>query len=579
MLKDFAEVEFVARAVRFLTDPDSQSPVPLELHAGLVAERAALFGILKGALESDPAGGGVIGAGSGVILLLKTFAEAVVAAGRLIRGTSTPITHIWENDVFPAIVNHPVHYDATGNVHPEQAIFDNVGEAWETAIAAVFAAAGADQALAFRARYFSPFLGSGCGLMYRRRLFRRVSYVNLLFALCVDAISSRLFRVPQQTNRALLFITPTARAAEVVALAGVRPVVRCRNFFIGAAAVVVVLQRACATSSRAALATVSVPEPDGSGDTVMAGGGKDAEHSRRVVAAVRQALLLSRTEVVACKGDAVYTYIRENDRGCLSYPRHPFVDIFALALRLVDSLLTRLRQLPAVQQSASDLAHVHESVFTATHEQFAGLLVHLTSHAGGWTPQLVRALWRMFVRYAMLVAMRQALRRGSGDGATNPFGSSASFRLVINIIGATGSGAASQRSAGPASTSTACTGLAASSPQLLCIGSGSEAEADDFSAFDADWHTLMSAPGVEQALVARAIASSISGDGDDGNAEMVKAPEHWNNEDVGDDASEPLQSALGAVGSSLQVEEAEEGGLVNPTEDGVSESEDAHTCA
>jgi hypothetical protein len=91
-------------------------------------------------------------------------------------------------------------------------VFDRLGDAWEAAIAAVLAAAGTptDDPTVFRVRFFSLFLHQGGGLMYRRRHFCRVSFVNLLFALCMDAIAFRLFRMSQQTNQALLFVTPTA---------------------------------------------------------------------------------------------------------------------------------------------------------------------------------------------------------------------------------------------------------------------------------------------------------------------------------------------------------------------------------
>jgi hypothetical protein len=131
------------------------------------------------------------------------------------------------------------------------------------------------------------------------------------------------------------------------------------------------------------------------------------------------------------------------DRGHLSYPRKPFAVVFIRAIRFADVGLARLRALPLVLQTPNDLAHVFEAVDDATHEQFAGIMVPVsltTERPHGWTSPLVRALWRMFVRYALLVAVRQNLVRVGEAKA-----SSASFRQAIDVRGKTGGSAGGHR--------------------------------------------------------------------------------------------------------------------------------------
>ncbi len=76
VLGEFAEEEYIARTVRFFTDPDSPSHVTSELHPGLVAERSALFGIIKGASASVNIGGVMIVADICGVEALKIFALA-----------------------------------------------------------------------------------------------------------------------------------------------------------------------------------------------------------------------------------------------------------------------------------------------------------------------------------------------------------------------------------------------------------------------------------------------------------------------------------------------------------------------
>jgi hypothetical protein len=54
-------------------------------------------------------------------------------------------------------------------------------------------------------------------MVYRRGPLRRISFKNLLFAVCMDAIATGLFCLQQPSNRALLVVTPDAwEAARLV---------------------------------------------------------------------------------------------------------------------------------------------------------------------------------------------------------------------------------------------------------------------------------------------------------------------------------------------------------------------------
>ncbi len=90
VLREFAEEEYIARTVRFFTDPIYTNPVTPELHPGLVAERLALFDIIKSASASVNLGGVMIGADNSGIAALKIFARAMVTTGQNIRGTRSP---------------------------------------------------------------------------------------------------------------------------------------------------------------------------------------------------------------------------------------------------------------------------------------------------------------------------------------------------------------------------------------------------------------------------------------------------------------------------------------------------------
>ena len=80
-----AEAQYITRAVRFLANPDSPSPVTAELYTGLVIERAALLAIINGASVNVPLGGGSIGADTSGVDALQNFARAVAGG--------SPIAH------------------------------------------------------------------------------------------------------------------------------------------------------------------------------------------------------------------------------------------------------------------------------------------------------------------------------------------------------------------------------------------------------------------------------------------------------------------------------------------------------
>jgi hypothetical protein len=96
--------------------------------------------------------------------------------------------------------------------------------------------------------------------------------------------------------------------------------------------------------------------------------------------------------------------------------------------------LAQVQALPLAVQTPNDLAHVFDAVDDATHEHFAELMIPVTvavDRPQGWTATLVRALWRMRGRYALLVVVCQNLGCDGEAKEANP--SSASFRQLIDV--------------------------------------------------------------------------------------------------------------------------------------------------
>ena len=490
-----AEIQFVSRTWQFFLDPHFQPPVSVDLHPGLATERA----FLKAWINSSPAPHDVAGGGAGSALAspssgidedeseiamaaplppadrramvkeaLINFAHAVLAAGTAVRGAVVPTSHLWALDLYGAIVSDV----ASTETAVAMGHLDTVANAWETVIARILIVVGAPEKS--YARYYAPFLHRYVGALYRRGPPRRISFRNMLHALCADATATNLFRVPPRTNQVALAIGHAMVTAAAHAITTASAVVGARYNYISAAAAVVVLRRVRdQPSSRAVLSEVNVTGVVGARPT-------PAAHVEIVVGAVWRRLLLSRTEAAAQRSKPHYAHIHNHDRGRLVYPREPFVNIFALALVLADGLLERRSAMPSVLRTTNDLAIVHAAVTCATQEQFAAVIAPISKPAlaDGWPPQHVRALWRMFVRYALMTALRQDLRRGRDTAEASVFDSSSSFRSVLGILGksrsSTGSTGGSAMPGG-ISAATASTGALALPTVTACRAGASAA--------------------------------------------------------------------------------------------------------
>ena len=552
-------------------------PLSPALHICLAAERAVLLDAVVGpSAQSDAivgAAGRAVGAavpagapaaikdGAGyatdtarcdtIVAGVRGFAQVMVSATRAIREESASTSHIWAHDVYGAVVVHPEHRDAEGVVLPALAYFDAIAHAWEALVVDVVAVAASP--VDIQVRYFTPLLhadASDGGILYRRGALRRVYFVNCLFAICVEAMDLHLFRVQPRTNRAELVVTPLERASASRFVASAPAVVRARFYYIAAAAAVVVLRRVRdQASSQTALAAVTAvqaaPLNGGAGAAGHDGGGVAAgDVVLRAVGAVWRLLLMIRGDAAAARQGfvALYAFVSENDHRRLSYPRVPFFSVFSVAVRLVDELLTRLQRLPASLQAPNDLVHVHEAVFKATSADFEGLLKSLIV-PGGWTPKLLRALWRMFVRYALLVAVPQAFRRGTSEDATNPFAGSASFRQVIGVFGSSGSTSGRDSFsreeplptlAAAAATVTGVVQAAAPPPQQEMIPLASATTRADVS-LDAVSLALLAQPGDEGVSSEHTQADAAEGPSaaaaalriDDGHFALMTAARSW----------------------------------------------------
>ena len=507
------EIHFCRILPKLFVDPTCPSPLSGRLHPGFVLEQSFLHTCIQRCTpgpSSDSGGApdkalltpaaddpaltrGDAGTFPGLLQrleqVIEAFARVVLDCGNAIARSTSPTTHIWAHDLFGYIVNEPEHPDT---LEEPTMHFDRIVNAWESTIDRLLAEVQAPECM--YERYFVPFLnsdvGGGCsgGFIYGRDPTRRVSFINMLHAVCTVATDAGFFCVPIHSNRALIRIDEETLTQAREGIKTSSSSVQTRLCYIAAAAIVVVLRRVSdQVSSRIVLAGVNVSTVASAAATgvasAAAAGSEEDEAlpatSRQVftaVGAVWKLLALGRDDTVA-RRDSLYSYIRDNDRGRLTYPRLEFYSVFSLTLFLSYILLARLQELPAVLQTPNDLAHAHEATFTATFPLFEAILkpTMIPDHPRGWTVPLVRALWRMFVRYALLVAVRQVMQREKDRDAESTFNTSSSFRSTLGVLGKSRSLASKRGATGcewPSSMSVEVPGAATS---LLHVSSAADA--------------------------------------------------------------------------------------------------------
>ena len=91
-------------------------------------------------------------------------------------------------------------------------------------------------------------------------------------------------------------------------------------------------------------------------------------------------------------------------------------------------LLERVNNQQPRNELPDELAEIHASICCVTNDMAMHLLSNVPTRVLGWETRNSRALWRMFVRYALLTAYRQLQRRLAGSPVDAFGASSGSFR-------------------------------------------------------------------------------------------------------------------------------------------------------
>jgi hypothetical protein len=131
----------VDRGMRFLFKVDAPNFVREDLLPCVYTERKTLRALISksvGAAGAAAAGALAPAANSDrradIRAAFLSFFRALVDAGSYLRQENSAYSHIWEHDVWSAIVVHPLHRDERGVPLPAMSRFDAIADAWEAAI-------------------------------------------------------------------------------------------------------------------------------------------------------------------------------------------------------------------------------------------------------------------------------------------------------------------------------------------------------------------------------------------------------------------------------------------------------------
>jgi len=460
----FDKIPFRGAIAHLMTDRESPSPIPEELHVGLAAERDLMCKILTEKARVAAGVAGVVADDVAPLLHARDkFLDCIVHAAHFVAEQRASTSHIWADNIFKAIVNR----DSSSIVEIRDVLrkFDEIALAWESFcamlphveenLAVVF-----DQPL--HQHVGCPIAIDTVSRLYYARLDQKVSYKHVLLAICALVDLAHVFRVVPRSSRTCLVLSEDDVRYCLTKFANAPRSLRSRLFYIAGAARTTMYQRLNDQTSTYSIVSKFRINGDPEDGDASDDDSRDAaaHHVRRSIISIWTNVNVSKQERqtnLATNPD--YSYILEMTRGNLRCPAGPFADAFVASLMLADVLFMRLECRRPRVELPDELFQMHASIVRSTLYLARGVFGTVPDHVSGWTDYNTRALWRMFVRFAVLTAFRQVQRRNVGAPSDAFNASSGSFRQTASATASRSSshptkssGARRRSSAGVASS-------------------------------------------------------------------------------------------------------------------------------
>lgn len=430
----------------FLCDRSSPSPIPEDVHLGLVNERDVLCPAFVEFCKDGPEA-------SSHRDLVSSFVRSLREAAEFVRRQHAPSSHVWSSNIFGAIVSRMKSSNQSLAVQAALTKFDEVARSWEALVQAVCSAS--QTMIHNRQRYKSPFLHTRDPIaidtvthMYYSRLvsFTAVSFKNILFAVCAIAYHARLYHVPVCSSISFVQLSPADVKICLDAFDHASSSIRSRLHYMAAAAAVRLNRRLLRQSNSRqffsrfrlvddgrsqSIGDISEPAQPASKRISL------ALHVRRCVDEIWKDITATTTQVSDTMHDPDMAYIYQQSRGMLRMPQKEFASFYALIVSLCDLLLSRVHSQESREELPDELAQIHSSVSRAAFPKASIIFAGVPQRLLGWEEKNTRALCRYFARYALLTAYRQLQRRSAMLPADWFGASTCSFRQASTAMAAT----------------------------------------------------------------------------------------------------------------------------------------------